>query len=330
MMFLDEVRIRAKAGNGGNGAVSFRREKFLPDGGPDGGKGGNGGNINVIACANLNTLFDFRHMKKFEAENGESGAGRCKTGKSGKSITLRVPVGTQVFDSTGEIMLFDLNEADKTCTIAFGGLGGIGNVAFKSSTNQAPKTSKPGTAGEEGEFVFRLKLLSDVGLCGLPNAGKSSFLSAVSRAKPKIADYPFTTLTPMLGFVDVGDYNGFVIADIPGLIEGASEGVGLGHRFLKHIERCKTIIHIIDASEDVAKNYATIRQELKNNKNDLSSKKEFIALNKSDLVDEEEMLEKVKIIEKLSGAKVYVISTFDKESTKDLIAEVFREISRKD
>jgi GTP-binding protein len=325
MAFIDEVKIFVKAGNGGNGSVSFRREKFIPDGGPDGGGGGYGGNVIVRAVSNISTLADYRHNRSHLADNGKKGARRNCVGKSGDDKILIVPVGTQIFDSDGQQMLFDLDVEGKECTIAKGGRGGVGNAAFKTSVNRAPREAIPGSEGEAGDFVFRLKLLSDVGLVGFPNAGKSSFLAAVSAAKPKIADYPFTTLKPMLGFIEAGTYDGFVMADIPGLIEDASLGVGLGDQFLRHIERCKIILHLIDiTAEDVYKSYKIIRKELENYSEKLTTKVEIIALNKCDLMPIEDAQEIADKFSKKIKKPVFITSAAAAIGTKDIINSLYK------
>ncbi len=259
MRFVDEAKVLVKSGDGGNGCLSFRREKFIEFGGPDGGDGGDGGDVVVEAAADLNTLIDYRYKRHFKARRGESGAGQNRTGARGADVVLRVPVGTQIFAEDRETMIADLLEAGQRVVVAKGGGGGFGNQHYKSSTNRAPRRADPGRPGQEFSVVLRLKLLADAGLVGLPNAGKSTFLAAVSRARPKIADYPFTTLYPSLGLVTVGS-DEMVLADIPGLIEGAHRGVGLGTRFLGHVERCRVLIHLVDATQaDVAHAYRTVR-----------------------------------------------------------------------
>ena len=289
MHFIDEAKIYLKAGDGGNGSVSFRREKFIEFGGPDGGNGGKGGDVIFSAVPNLNTLIDFRYKQHFRAERGHGGSGVNCTGASGQDLIIEVPVGTQIFDESGEELLYDLDSISEVI-IAKGGAGGAGNAVFKNSVNQAPRKAVPGWEGDELWVWLRLKLLCDVGLLGMPNAGKSSFLSKVSGAKPKIADYPFTTLKPQLGVVRLG-YEEFVVADIPGLILGASKGLGLGDRFLRHIERCRVLLHIIDiSSSDVSyiiDSYNTVHNELKEYKAELGNKEEIIALNKIDLLPKE-------------------------------------------
>jgi len=309
MHFIDEAKIYLKAGNGGAGSVSFRREKFIEYGGPDGGHGGHGADIILLATEGLNTLIDFRYKQHFRAETGMHGMGRNRSGKAGDNMVIEVPLGTQVFDENGDLLLADLSTPGQSFVVAHGGRGGAGNAAFKSSTNQAPYKAKPGVEGEEIWVWLKLKLLSDVGLIGLPNAGKSTFLSAVTSARPKIADYPFTTLKPQLGVAYCRDEE-LVIADIPGLIEGASEGYGLGDKFLKHIERCRVLLHLIDISGDVVANYKIIRAELNNYSTALQHKKELIVLNKIDLVDEQRVAE---VSEELrshlgDGIKIHICS----------------------
>jgi GTPase len=313
MKFLDEAKVYVKAGDGGNGIVAFRREKYIEFGGPNGGDGGRGGSIIVRAVDGLNTLIDFRYQQHFKAERGHNGMGKDRTGASGVDMIIRVPVGTQVLDGDDrDLLLADLTEAGQEARICQGGIGGLGNVHFKSSTNRAPRQCTPGTEGEERWIWLRLKLIADAGLVGLPNAGKSTFLAASTQAKPKIADYPFTTLTPNLGVVDIagdGSEGGFVLADIPGLIEGASEGVGLGTRFLGHVERCRVLLHLIDGTqEDVATAYHVIRQELTAYGAGLEDKPEIVALNKIDAMTEEQIAERRAILEEASGQPVMALS----------------------
>ena len=292
MKFLDQCKIYLKSGDGGRGSMSFRREKFIEFGGPDGGDGGKGGDIVLVAQQNLNTLIDYRYQQHFRAQNGRGGAGRNKTGAGGRDLVLRVPVGTQVFDDDKETVLADLTRPGQRLVLLRGGDGGFGNAHYKSSTNQAPRRADPGWPGREAWVWLRLKLIADAGLVGLPNAGKSTFLSRVSHAKPKIADYPFTTLHPQLGVVRLHD-NEFVLADLPGLIEGASEGAGLGTRFLGNVERCAVVLHLVDGTEeDVVANYRTIRDELLSYGHGLAEKPEVIGLNKIDAIDPDEIDEK--------------------------------------
>ena len=293
MQFIDEAKIHLKSGDGGNGAVSFRREKFIPRGGPDGGDGGNGGNVIFRCIKNLNTLVDYRFTQHFKAQNGQRGHGQNRTGLSGQDLVLNVPQGTQIFLEDNSLIA-DLQEEGQEVVVARGGKGGLGNTNFKSSINQAPEYAIPGEVGEEFWVQLKLKLFSDAGLLGLPNAGKSTFLAATTRAKPKIADYPFTTLKPQLGVVYVDNHE-FVLADIPGLIRGASQGKGLGDRFLKHVERCGVLLHLIDGlAENITENYQIIRTELESYSKDLAQKPEIIAINKIDALSKEELKEKVK------------------------------------
>jgi GTP-binding protein len=282
MKFLDEAKVYIASGAGGNGCVSFRREKFIEFGGPNGGDGGKGGDVVIEAVTGLNTLIDYRYQQHFKAQRGGNGMGKDRAGANGKDAVLKVPVGTQVYEEDGETLLADLTEVGQRVTIAEGGNGGFGNAHFKSSTNRAPRHSNPGQPGEELTIRLRLKLIADAGLIGLPNAGKSTFLAAVSAAKPKIADYPFTTLHPQLGVVEV-DGREFVLADLPGLIEGAHEGTGLGDRFLGHTERCRVLLHLIDGtSDDAGEAYKIVRGELEAYGQGLTDKPEIVALSKSD------------------------------------------------
>jgi GTP-binding protein len=285
MKFLDEAKVYIRSGDGGNGCVAFRREKFIEFGGPSGGNGGRGGDVVIEAVDGLNTLIDYRYQQHFKAERGINGMGKDRHGANGKPIRLKVPVGTQVFDEDKETLLYDFTTLGETFVLAQGGNGGFGNAHFKSSTNRAPRNANPGQPGEERWIWLRLKLIADAGLVGLPNAGKSTFLTAVSAARPKIADYPFTTLHPQLGVVNA-DGREFVLADIPGLIEGAHEGAGLGDRFLGHVERCRVLLHLVDATtEHAGKAYKTVRAELEAYGGSLTEKTEIVALNKIDAVD---------------------------------------------
>ena len=308
MKFLDQAKIYVKSGEGGAGTASFRREKFIEFGGPDGGDGGRGGDIVIECVDNLNTLIDYRYLQHFRAQNGRHGSGANRTGAAGETLVLKVPAGTQIMDEFNEQVLLDLTKPGERYVFLRGGDGGHGNAHFKTSTNQAPRRYDKGWPGKEMWIWLRLKLIADIGLVGLPNAGKSTLLAAVSRAKPKIADYPFTTLKPQLGVVSVhGDE--FTMADLPGLIEGASEGSGLGTRFLGHVERCAAIFHLIDATEpDVVASWRTIRGELKAYGNGLTEKLEIVALNKSDAVPPEEMAEKRKKLKRASKHDVIVMS----------------------
>jgi len=308
MKFLDQAKIFLKSGDGGAGAVSFRREKFVEFGGPDGGDGGRGGDIVVESVANLNTLIDYRYQQHFKAEGGHHGMGANRSGADGESLVLRVPAGTQILDEDNENVLLDLKRVGERRVLLKGGDGGFGNTHYKSATNRAPRKAGKGWPGEERWVWLRLKLIADAGLVGLPNAGKSTLLAAVSRAKPKIADYPFTTLKPQLGVVRVHEEE-LVLADLPGLIEGASEGTGLGHRFLGHVERCAAILHLIDATlDDVVSAWRTIRAELEAYGHGLADKTELIALNKADAVPADEMEKKRKALKRASRREPLVMS----------------------
>ena len=308
MRFVDEAKVLVKSGDGGNGCLSFRREKFIEFGGPDGGDGGSGGDVVVEAVADLNTLIDYRYKRHFKAQRGGNGAGQNRTGARGADVLLRVPAGTQIFTEDRETMIADLLEAGQRVIIAKGGGGGFGNQHFKSSTNRAPRRADPGRPGQEFSIVLRLKLLADVGLIGLPNAGKSTFLAAVSRARPKIADYPFTTFYPSLGVVAVGP-DELVLADIPGLIEGAHQGVGLGTRFLGHVERCRVLIHLVDATQaDVAEAYRTVRQEIAAYGAGLAEKPEIAVLNKIDAVSATELDAKRAALAASAGQPAFAAS----------------------
>ena len=320
MKFLDLARVNVRSGSGGNGCISFRREKFVEYGGPDGGNGGKGGDVIVEAVDGLNTLIDFRYQQHFFARNGRSGQGSQKTGADGDDIVLRVPVGTEIIDEDEETLIADLTEVGQRVVLAQGGNGGWGNMAFASSTNRAPRRANPGQEGVERTVWLRLKLIADVGLLGMPNAGKSTFLAATSNARPKIADYPFTTLVPNLGVVAV-DGAEFVIADIPGLIEGASEGRGLGDQFLGHVERCKVLLHLIDGtSEDPATDCEIIVNELEEYGGDLADKPRITVLNKIDALDPEERGEKLAALEEIAEGPVMVMSG----ATKEGVTEVLR------
>ncbi|MEE8295986.1 MAG: GTPase ObgE [Sphingomonadales bacterium] len=326
MKFLDEAKVFIHSGWGGAGCCSFRREKYIELGGPDGGDGGKGGDVYIEAVEGLNTLIDFRFRPIIKAKRGGHGMGKSRTGASGADATIKVPVGTQVFDEDGSVKLADLTEVGEKLILAEGGRGGLGNEHFKSSTNRAPRRTVPGEPGVEMTLRLRLKLIADVGLLGLPNAGKSTFLSRVSRAKPKIADYPFTTLNPQLGIVLMSGQRSFVAADIPGLIEGASEGVGLGYQFLRHIERCRVLIHLIDGTdEDVATNYKTIRGELDKYSDALEDKPEIIALNKCDALDKKAITKKIKALKKVSGAEVYELSAVTGEGLNEVLERAWKE-----
>ncbi|MCD7061442.1 GTPase ObgE [Pelagibacterium xiamenense] len=308
MKFLDQAKVYVRSGNGGAGAVAFRREKYVEFGGPNGGDGGRGGDVIVECVDGLNTLIDYRYQQHFKAGTGTHGMGSNRTGPDGKDVILKVPVGTQILEEDNETLIADFTEVGQRAVLLKGGNGGFGNAHFKSSTNQAPRRANPGQEGVEKWIWLRLKLIADAGLVGLPNAGKSTFLSAVTAAKPKIADYPFTTLHPGLGVVRIGARE-FVLADIPGLIEGASEGAGLGDRFLGHVERCGALIHLVDATaEDIVGAYRTVRHELEAYGHDLETKEEILALNKIDAVPPEELAEKKAALEKASGSAVLTIS----------------------
>jgi len=324
MKFLDECKIYIRSGNGGGGAVSFRREKYIEYGGPDGGDGGKGGDVWIEAVDGLNTLIDFRYHQHFKAETGVHGMGRNRHGANGADAVLRVPVGTQVFADDKETLLLDLDRAGMRMRLLKGGNGGFGNTHFKGPVNQAPRFANPGQEGEEQWIWLRLKLIADVGLVGLPNAGKSTFLAAASAAKPKIADYPFTTLAPNLGMVDLSVGERFILADIPGLIEGASEGAGLGVRFLGHVERTATLIHLVDATqEDVVEAWKTVRHELESYGDELGDKTEILALSKVDALDAETRKAKAKALAKASGAKVRQVSGVSGEGVTELLREAY-------
>ncbi|ATQ41218.1 GTPase ObgE [Caulobacter mirabilis] len=329
MKFLDQCKIFIRSGNGGGGAVSFRREKYIEYGGPDGGDGGSGGDVWIEAVEGLNTLIDYRYQQHFKAETGVHGMGRNRHGAAGADMVLKVPVGTQVLEEDKETLIVDLDHAGMRYLLAKGGNGGWGNDRFKGPINQAPKHANPGQPGEEKWIWLRLKLIADAGLVGLPNAGKSTFLAAVSAAKPKIADYPFTTLVPNLGIVDLTSEERFVIADIPGLIEGASEGAGLGTRFLGHVERAGVLIHLVDATQDdIAGAYRTIRGELEAYGEGLADRAEILALNKVDALDEELRQWKSDELEAAAGRKPRLISGVSGEGVQDLLRAAYVEIRR--
>lgn len=328
MKFLDQAKIFVKSGDGGNGCVSFRREKYIEFGGPNGGDGGKGGSVYFEAVENLNTLIDFRYQQHFKAQRGQHGMGSDKAGAKGEDIVIKVPVGTEIVADDGEAVIVDMIRPGQVYMIAKGGDGGRGNAQFKTSVNQAPRYAEPGWPGEEKWVWLRLKVIADVGLIGMPNAGKSTFLSVVTKARPKIADYPFTTLHPNLGVAWVDGYE-MVLADIPGLIEGAHEGVGLGDRFLKHVERCAAFMHFVDGtSEDVAGDYKAIRKELELYKADLALKPEVVVMNKCDALDEAEIGKKLKLLEKASGKKVFPISAVAKQGLFNCLSEVNKYITR--
>ncbi len=332
MQFIDEAKIYLQAGNGGNGASSFRREKFISHGGPDGGDGGRGASIIFECVKDLNTLIDFRFQQQFIAKSGIRGHGANRSGLSGEDLVLKVPLGTEVVSENENEILADMTTHGQRVVIAKGGRGGLGNSNFKSSINQAPTHAQIGEEGEKIWVKLKLKLLSDAGLLGLPNAGKSTFLAATTRAKPKIADYPFTTIKPQLGVVYIDNHE-FVLADIPGLIRGASEGKGLGDRFLKHVERCGVLLHLIDgSSEDIVENYRIIHEELENYSPELLDKPEVVAINKIDLLSDEEIKEKTKKLKdffKKEGnkkAKIFTISGATSKGVKDVLRELYKKI----
>lgn len=336
MKFIDEARIEVQAGKGGNGAASFRREKFIPKGGPDGGDGGRGGSIWALADRNINTLVDYRFTHKFFAPNGENGRGADCFGAKGEDLVLRFPVGTQIKDeSTGEVIADLTHHGDKKM-LAQGGRGGLGNLHFKTSVNRAPRQATPGEQGEYRALTLELKVLADVGLLGMPNAGKSTFITAVSNARPKIADYPFTTLHPHLGVVRVGPEQSFVIADIPGLIEGASEGAGLGHQFLRHLSRTSVLLHVIDCAPiegtaDPVHEARALAQELAKYDEALAAKPRWIVLNKIDLVapeDRAELIEKYRSEICEPGQPFFVMSAATREGTQDVVKAIAEQLDR--
>ena len=328
MKFLDQAKIYVKAGDGGSGSASFRREKFIEFGGPDGGDGGDGGSVVLIAAANLNTLIDFRFQQHFKAEKGRNGMGKKKSGRAGNDLFLKVPVGTQIFEEDNNTLIEDLKKIGQKIIIAQGGKKGLGNVRFKSSTNRAPRRKTDGTEGESFWIWLQLKVIADVGIIGMPNAGKSSLLSVLTKAKPKIANYPFTTLNPNLGVTNYSDKE-VTLADIPGLIEGAHEGTGLGDKFLRHIERCKSLIHLIDITdEDILENYLKIRKELSKYSSNLLKKKEIIVFNKIDMINVNEIKKKINAFKKKIKKNIYKISVVQNKGLinikKLLINNVYR------
>ena len=327
MKFLDQVKIYIKAGNGGDGSPSFRREKFIEFGGPDGGDGGKGGSVILKAEQNLNTLIDFRYQQHHKAKRGENGAGQNRTGKSGEDLILKVPLGTQDFEEDNKTLIYDFTKISEEFIAAAGGKGGLGNTRFKSSTNRAPRKFTKGTQGEEFTIWLQLKTIADIGIIGLPNAGKSSLLASVTNANPKIANYQFTTLNPNLGVASYDDKE-ITIADIPGLVEGAHKGTGLGIQFLKHIERCKSLLHLIDiTSEDLKKSYQQVKNELKKYSNKLTKKKELIVLNKIDLIDEKEVNHIIKDFKKNTKSEVIAVSTFNKSSVSKIKSKLLNYVS---
>jgi GTP-binding protein len=330
MKFLDQTKIYVRAGDGGAGSVSFRREKFIEFGGPDGGDGGKGGDVVLECVDSLNTLIDFRYQQHFKAKTGQHGMGRNRSGKAGDDIVLRVPPGTVVLSEDEETVLAEITEPGQRVVLLEGGNGGFGNTHFKGPSNQAPRRANPGQVGQEMWIWLRLKLIADIGLVGLPNAGKSTFLAAVSAARPKIAPYPFTTLHPNLGVVRAGEKD-FVIADIPGLIEGAHDGAGLGDRFLGHVERCRLLLHLVDATEeDVAASYRTVRREIKAYGAGLDKKKEIVALNKCDALDADTIATKAEALKAAARKKPLVISAVSGLGMKDALFALSRELTRVD
>ncbi len=329
-MFIDRVKIRVTAGDGGNGVTAFRREKFVAKGGPSGGNGGKGGDVWLEADENLNTLLHLRYNPEHKAERGRHGEGSMKYGKDGEDITVKVPVGTEVYDAETNEMLFDFTENGQRLLAAEGGRGGFGNAHFKSSTNQAPRYHQEGGEGEYRELQLELKLIADVGLLGFPNAGKSTLISVISAAKPKIADYPFTTLEPNLGVVDLGEFKTFVVADIPGLIEGASEGAGLGDRFLRHVERTKLILHLVDVSSisgrDPVEDYEIINNELASYDENLAERPQIVVATKLDALDEPERLENLRERAKKDGKEFLEISAVTNQGTKELVSAVAKKL----
>jgi len=329
MKFLDEAKIYLKAGDGGNGCVSFRREKYIEFGGPDGGDGGGGGNIIIKAISNLNTLIDFRYKQHFKAQRGKDGSGKNKTGSNGKNLEINIPIGTEVLSEDKQLVIKDLTKENQSFVILKGGRGGRGNLRFKSSTNRAPRNFDYGEKGKDKWVWLRLKLIADIGLIGLPNAGKSTLLKKLSNAKPKIADYPFTTLKPQLGLFRNGDKD-IILADLPGLIEGASSGVGLGLKFLAHIDRCKMLFHLCDISVDsfskLVDNYRIIRKEIKNHKISNSKKKEVILLSKSDLLDSKKIHERIKLLKKITPSKIISVSSHSNKGIEQVKSVLIKEI----
>jgi GTP-binding protein len=324
--FLDQAKVMIRSGDGGAGSVSFRREKFIEFGGPDGGNGGRGGDVWVEAVDGLNTLIDYRYQQHFKAKTGMHGMGRNRNGAKGADVVLKVPAGTQIFEEDGETLVADLTETGQRFLLAEGGNGGFGNAHFKSSTNQAPRRANPGLAGVERTIWLRLKLIADAGLVGLPNAGKSTFLASVSAAKPKIADYPFTTLHPNLGVAAI-DGNEFVIADIPGLIEGAHEGVGIGDRFLGHVERTRVLLHLVPASEpDVAAAWRTVRHELEAYGHGLAEKQEIVALSKVDILSPEDRTKALRKLQRACGSKPLALSSATREGVTEALRALWHAI----
>ena len=327
MKFLDQVKIFVKAGDGGSGSPSFRREKFIEFGGPDGGDGGKGGSVILKAERNLNTLIDFRYQQHFKAERGGDGSGKNKTGRGGKTLVLKVPIGTQIFEEDNKTVIYDFKKENEEFVVAIGGKGGFGNTRFKSSTNRAPKKFTKGAIGEEYWIWLQLKTIADIGIIGLPNAGKSSLLASLTSANPKIANYKFTTLNPNLG-VAMYDDKEITLADIPGLIEGAHAGTGLGIKFLKHIERCKTLLHLIDITEkDLIKSYKQVREELKKYSKDLLNKEELVVFNKIDLIEKDQIKKKLSIFKQEINKNAIVMSTLDKKTVSDIKSKLINYVS---
>ena len=327
MKFLDQVKIYVKAGDGGSGSPSFRREKFIEFGGPDGGDGGKGGSVMLVSERNLNTLIDFRYQQHFKAERGRDGSGKNKTGRGGENLYLKVPIGTQVFEEDNKTLIFDFKKENEEFVAAIGGKGGFGNTRFKSSTNRAPKKFTKGAIGEEFWIWLQLKTIADIGIIGLPNAGKSSLLASLTSATPKIANYKFTTLNPNLG-VAIYDDKEITLADIPGLIEGAHKGTGLGIKFLKHIERCKVLLHLIDISEkNLVNSYRQVRDEMAKYSSELLKKQEIIVFNKIDLIDEEEKNKKIKEFHEIIKKPTFETSTLDKKSVSDIKSKLLNYVS---
>ncbi|HEY6257791.1 MAG TPA: GTPase ObgE [Xanthobacteraceae bacterium] len=328
MKFLDEAKVYIRSGDGGNGCVAFRREKFIEFGGPNGGDGGKGGDVVAEAVEGLNTLIDYRYQQHFKAKSGHAGMGKDRHGANAADIVLKVPAGTQIYEEDGETLLADLAMVGERVTLARGGNGGFGNAHFKSSTNRAPRRANPGQPGEERIIRLRLKLIADAGIIGLPNAGKSTFLAAVSAAKPKIADYPFTTLTPQLGVVSI-DGREFVLADIPGLIEGAHLGAGLGDRFLGHVERCRVLLHLIDGTaEDAGKAYRTVRAELTAYAHGLADKPEIVALNKADAMAADEIKRQAARLKRAAKTPPLIVSAATGAGVPEVLRALLREIDQ--
>ncbi len=324
MKFLDEAKVYVRSGNGGGGAVSFRREKFIEFGGPDGGDGGRGGDVVIECVSGLNTLIDYRYQQHFKAGTGVHGMGKNRAGGRGADAVLKVPVGTEVLEEDGETVLADMTEVGQRVVLLEGGQGGFGNAHFKSSTNRAPRRANPGIEGQERTIRLRLKLIADAGLVGLPNAGKSTFLASVTAAKPKVADYPFTTLHPQLGIVRT-DSRELVLADIPGLIEGAHEGAGLGDRFLGHVERCNALLHLVDATqEDVATAYKTVRNELEAYGGGLAEKPEIVALSKIDALTPKKLESQMKKLQKVTKKKPLALSAHSRKGVAEALRAVFK------